>query len=150
LIVGQQRRQTDRNRARIVGIAVQLWLTGDKSTHTLNRHNVTTVVFSCCPSTNHHGRWKGLLRPLTKRSVWLTVIALQNKRLSKGKKGIKKKVVDPFSRKGTYSIVGFQQQALHLRLEWYDIKAPSIFEVRNVGKTLVNRSQGLSELIRPI
>lgn len=30
--------------------------------------------------------------------------------------------------------------------EWYDIKAPSIFEVKNVGKTLVNRSQGLSML----
>ncbi len=27
--------------------------------------------------------------------------------------------------------------------DWYDIKAPSFFENRNVGKTLVNRSQGL-------
>jgi small subunit ribosomal protein S3Ae len=41
--------------------------------------------------------------------------------------GLKKKVADPFTRK-----------------DWYDIKAPSIFEVRQVGKTLVNRSQGLS------
>jgi hypothetical protein len=50
----------------------------------------------------------------------------KNKRLSKGKKGLKKKVVDPFTRK-----------------EWYDVKAPSFFEVRNVGKTLVNKTQGL-------
>lgn len=29
-------------------------------------------------------------------------------------------------------------------VDWYDIKAPNIFEVKNVGKTLANRSQGLS------
>ncbi|KAJ2826801.1 ribosomal 40S subunit protein S1B, partial [Coemansia sp. 'formosensis'] len=46
-------------------------------------------------------------------------------RLSKGKKGLKKKIVDPFSRK-----------------EWYDIRAPTVFETRVVGKTLVNRTQG--------
>jgi len=42
-----------------------------------------------------------------------------------GKKGAKKKVVDPFTRK-----------------DWYDIKAPSVFKVRQVGKTLVNRTAG--------
>jgi len=42
-----------------------------------------------------------------------------------GKKGAKKKVVDPFTRK-----------------DWYDIKAPSLFKVRQVGKTLVNRTAG--------
>merc|ERR1712061_769664 len=50
----------------------------------------------------------------------------KNKGLVKtGKKGVKKKVVDPFTRK-----------------DWYDIKAPSVFKVREVGKTLVNRTQG--------
>merc|ERR1711983_398293 len=42
-----------------------------------------------------------------------------------GKKGVKKKVVDPFTRK-----------------DWYDIKAPGVFKVRQVGKTLVNRTAG--------
>jgi small subunit ribosomal protein S3Ae len=50
----------------------------------------------------------------------------KNKGLAKGgKKGAKKKIVDPFTRK-----------------EWYDIKAPTSFTVRKVGKTLVNRTQG--------
>jgi len=42
-----------------------------------------------------------------------------------GKKGAKKKIIDPFTRK-----------------EWYDVKAPSMFKVRKIGKTLVNRTQG--------
>jgi len=50
----------------------------------------------------------------------------KNKRLSKaGKKGGKKKIIDPFSRK-----------------EWYTVKAPSMFKNRDVGQTIVNRTQG--------
>ena len=53
----------------------------------------------------------------------------KNKRLSKGKKGKGKKVIDPFTKK-----------------EWYDIKAPSNFTVRSCGKTPVTRSTGSSTL----
>ena len=50
----------------------------------------------------------------------------KNKRLTKGgKKGGKKKVADPFSKK-----------------DWYDIKAPANFQKRNMGKTLVTRTAG--------
>ncbi|KAK4388331.1 40S ribosomal protein S3a [Sesamum angolense] len=42
-----------------------------------------------------------------------------------GEKGGKKKAADPFAKK-----------------DWYDIKAPSVFNTRNVGKTLVTRTQG--------
>eukprot|EP01102_Stenamoeba_stenopodia_P003972 TRINITY_DN140_c0_g1_i1.p1 TRINITY_DN140_c0_g1~~TRINITY_DN140_c0_g1_i1.p1 ORF type:complete len:253 (-),score=67.24 TRINITY_DN140_c0_g1_i1:53-811(-) len=49
----------------------------------------------------------------------------KNKRISKGKKGTKKKVADPFAKK-----------------EWHDIQAPSIFTNTKVGKTIVNRTQG--------
>nr|XP_045255707.1 40S ribosomal protein S3a-like [Macaca fascicularis] len=50
----------------------------------------------------------------------------KNKHLTKGsKKGAKKKVVDPFSKK-----------------DWYDVKAPAVFNIRNIGKTFITRTQG--------
>ncbi|ANQ07659.1 40S ribosomal protein S3A, putative [Plasmodium knowlesi strain H] len=49
----------------------------------------------------------------------------KNKRTSKGKKGGKKKVTDVFTKK-----------------EWYDLKAPKMFLVRNFGKTLVTKTIG--------
>ena len=48
----------------------------------------------------------------------------KNKKL--GKKGKnKKKIVDPF-----------------LTKDWYDIRAPSLFKVRTIGKTLITRTKG--------
>lgn len=38
--------------------------------------------------------------------------------------------VDPFSKK-----------------DWYDVKAPSMFAVRQIGKTLVTRTQGTSKCL---
>uniref|UniRef100_A0A2K5JML1 Ribosomal protein S3A n=1 Tax=Colobus angolensis palliatus TaxID=336983 RepID=A0A2K5JML1_COLAP len=50
----------------------------------------------------------------------------KNRCLTKGgKKGAKKKMVDPFSKK-----------------DWYDVKAPAMFSIRNIGKTLITRTQG--------
>ncbi|KAB5556351.1 hypothetical protein DKX38_007260 [Salix brachista] len=49
----------------------------------------------------------------------------KNKRISKGKKGGKKKAADPFSKK-----------------DWYVVKAPSGFTVKDIGRTLVTRTQG--------
>lgn len=45
-----------------------------------------------------------------------------------GKKGQKKKVVDPLSRK-----------------EWFELKAPAPFQSESFGYTCANRTQGLSK-----
>jgi len=49
----------------------------------------------------------------------------KNKKLGKKRKGARK-AVDPFSKK-----------------EWYDIKAPNMFSIRQVGKTMATKTQGL-------
>lgn len=49
----------------------------------------------------------------------------KNKRLTKSKKGGRKKAVDPF-----------------LKKEWYKLTAPAIFQERNCGKTLITKTQG--------
>eukprot|EP01128_Nolandella_sp_AFSM9_P010182 TRINITY_DN69_c0_g1_i2.p2 TRINITY_DN69_c0_g1~~TRINITY_DN69_c0_g1_i2.p2 ORF type:complete len:262 (+),score=79.97 TRINITY_DN69_c0_g1_i2:46-831(+) len=47
----------------------------------------------------------------------------KNKR--RPKKGSKKRIVDPFTRK-----------------DWYEVKVPGIFKVTNIGKTFVNQTSG--------
>eukprot|EP00434_Breviolum_minutum_P014104 symbB.v1.2.012435.t1/scaffold860.1/size157271/4 len=77
---------------------------------------------------DHRGRLRQewFFHPACSSPPFSSMAVGKNKRLTKGgKKGGKKKAGDPF-----------------LRKEWYDIKAPSMFSVRNCGKTLVSRTQG--------
>merc|ERR1711934_805936 len=49
----------------------------------------------------------------------------KNKRLTKSKKGSRKKAIDPF-----------------LKKEWYKLIAPSIFNKKDCGKTIITKTQG--------
>jgi len=49
----------------------------------------------------------------------------KNKKLGKKKKSAGKKITDPFAKK-----------------EWYDVKAPSVFQIRNLGHTVVSKTAG--------
>jgi len=49
----------------------------------------------------------------------------KNKKLGKARKGSRKKAADPFSKK-----------------EWYDVRAPSVFPTKTIGKTIVTKTTG--------
>jgi len=49
----------------------------------------------------------------------------KNKKASKGKRGGRKKITDPFAKK-----------------EWYEVRAPSIFPVKVIGKTIATKTTG--------
>jgi small subunit ribosomal protein S3Ae len=55
----------------------------------------------------------------------------KNPILSKGKKGGKKKIIDPLSKK-----------------EWFDFRAPVPFSSKSFGKTCITKSSGTSTLLK--
>jgi small subunit ribosomal protein S3Ae len=66
-----------------------------------------------------------LFVPFIDKEKSVTMAVGKNKRLTKSKKGGKKKAIDPF-----------------LKKEWYNLVAPSIFAHKDCGKTLITKTTG--------